>query len=54
MTIKTACAHCDRSLHIHLDSELHAQVEGTGAAPLFFAPQIDWSTFTGRTIIEAY
>jgi hypothetical protein len=54
LMINTACAHCGRSLHIHLDSDLHARVEETGAAPLIFEPQVDWGTFTGRTIIDDY
>ncbi len=52
--ITTACAHCGRGLNIHLDSNLNARVEETGATPLFFEPQLDWSTFTGRTIIADY
>jgi hypothetical protein len=52
--ITTACAHCGRGLNIHLDSDMNARVEESGAAPLYFEPQIDWRTFTERTIIDAY
>jgi hypothetical protein len=29
-------------------------VDSAGAEPLVFLPQVDWETFTERTIIDTY
>ena len=41
-------------MRIGLDSELRYEVRDTGARPLVFEPDIDWSTFTEPNIINAY
>jgi hypothetical protein len=52
--IETACAHCGQPLHITLDSELRWIVKEQDAAPFVFMPDVDWSHFTGATILDAY
>jgi hypothetical protein len=52
--IETSCAHCNRPLHITLDSNLRWNLKEQDATPFVFMPDIDWSRFTGATIIDAY
>ena len=52
--IETKCQHCDQILHINLDSSMQVSVRETGAAPLVFMPDVDWTAFTERTIIDSY
>jgi hypothetical protein len=52
--IETQCRHCGAPLHIALDGALAASVRETGARPLVFTPDVDWQTFSDRTIIDAY
>jgi hypothetical protein len=54
VAIETACAHCKRPLHITLDSNLRWSLKEQDAAPFVFMPDIDWSHFSGATIIDAY
>jgi hypothetical protein len=54
VAIRTACAHCDRPLHITVDSELRHHVDQEGAQPLVFEPHINWQTFAEPNIINAY
>ena len=54
VTIHTACAHCDRSLHIIVESALGYQVVEAEGAPLVFEPRLHWDTFTEPNIIQAY
>ena len=52
--IETACAHCGRPLHIEIDSELHYSVVEQDAAPLIFAPLVDFSRLKDPSIIDAF
>jgi len=52
--IESECAHCGRTLHICVDSELNSQVREKGAEPLLFEPDVDWKTFKGANIIDDY
>jgi hypothetical protein len=52
--IETKCVHCDQSMHILLDSNMQISVREEEATPLVFMPNIDWTMFTERTIIDAY
>ena len=54
VSIETQCAHCGQALHIDVDSQMKSSVQEQGAAPLVFMPGVDWKTFAGRTIIDAY
>jgi len=52
--IDSKCHHCSRSLSIEVDDELRWRVQSTGARPLLFEPDIEWSTFQGQNIIHDY
>lgn len=52
--VATECAHCGELLHLELDSEGRYEVRETGAEPLVFHPDLDWSTFSKPTIIHDY
>ena len=39
---------------IIIDSEMKFSVCEDGAEPLVFMPQVDWETFAGPNIIDAY
>jgi len=52
--IATRCRHCSAPLHITLDSELRVSVLEREARPLVFMPDVDWASFSERTIIDAY
>ncbi len=52
--IGTRCRHCGASLHITLDGALRVSVEEREARPLVFMPDVDWGSFSERTIIDAY
>jgi hypothetical protein len=52
--IETKCMHCDRTMHITADSDMHISVREEGAAPLMFSPDVDWDHFAERTIIDSY
>ncbi len=54
VTIKTECAHCAQPMEITLDSELKYQIIKGGAEPLVFEPHVNWDTFTGSNIIDAF
>lgn len=52
--IDTACAHCGRPMRIHLDSAMRFDVDESDAEPLLFEPDVDWRTFKGANILDAY
>ena len=52
--IESTCAHCTQPLHITLDNDLHWSLKEQDATPFVFMPDIDWSHFTGTTIIDAF
>jgi hypothetical protein len=52
--IETHCWHCGEALHIALDSSMQISVKEKEAAPLVFMPDVDWSRFKERTIIDSY
>jgi hypothetical protein len=54
VSIESTCGHCDRSLHITVDSDMRHQVREADADPLVFMPDIDWPSFTEPNIIHAY
>jgi hypothetical protein len=37
-----------------VDDELRWRVRSSGASPLLFEPDVDWSTFRGQNIIDDY
>lgn len=54
LTIETECAHCQRPLHLTVDSDMGFRVHEAQARPLVFEPHVDWQTFREPTIIDAY
>ena len=53
-TIETECAHCRQSLHLELDSDLNYRVVETGAAPLVYAPMVDFKKLKDPSIIDSF
>ena len=53
-SIETECAHCGRPLHIEMDSELRYSVLEQDAAPLVFAPMVDFDRLEDPSIIDAF
>jgi hypothetical protein len=41
-------------MRIKADSDLNISMDYGGPKPLVFMPDIEWNSFTGRTIIDAY
>ena len=54
MVIETACKHCGREMRIAVDSYMKISILNGGTRPLVFMPDVEWSSFTGQTIIDAY
>ncbi len=52
--IETECAHCGQPIHIEMDSELHYSVLEQDAAPLVFAPLVDFDRLKDPSIIDAF
>ena len=52
--IATHCAHCGRSLHITVDSELQFSVVEAGAQPLVLEPHVVFATLSAPNILDAY
>jgi len=52
--VETSCKHCDRVLHLTIDSKMQISVGEAGAKPLVFMPDMDWDHFAERTIIDSY
>ncbi len=52
--IETTCRHCDQIIHMTVDSDLRISVREDEAIPLVFMPDIDWTNFAERTIIDSY
>jgi len=54
VVIETACKHCGREMRIAVDSYMKISILNGGTRPLVFMPDVEWSSFTGQTIIDAY
>ena len=54
MTIRSECAQSGRLIELVIDSDLAVQVREGGDDLLVFTPRIDWETFRGPNIIDAY
>ncbi len=54
MEVETACKHCGQVLHLTIDSTMQVAVREQDASPLVFMPDVDWSRFAERTIIDSY
>jgi hypothetical protein len=54
VTIETECGHCQRPLHLEIDSDLECRVLEKGANPLVFVPLVDFSKLEDPSIIDAF
>ncbi len=52
--ISTTCAHCNRPLHIEMDSDLRYTVQESDADPLVFVPMVDFDKLDDPSIIDAF
>ena len=52
--IDTVCAHCNQAMHLEIDSDLHIIAVESGAAPLIFAPMVDFDRLKDPSIINAF
>ena len=52
--IDTSCAHCDKEIHIRLDSEGEWSAKQNDTQMLVFEPDVNWATFTKPNIIDDY
>jgi hypothetical protein len=52
--ITTECAHCQRPLHIEIDSELNYRVAEADAQPLVYTPLVNFGELDDPSIIDAF
>jgi hypothetical protein len=52
--IETKCGHCDQAIHFTIDSNMQVSIREEHATPLVFMPDVDWTNFAERTIIDTY
>ncbi len=52
--VETACRHCGEALHLTIGSNMQVSVREQDASPLVFMPDVDWSSFAERTIVDSY
>jgi len=52
--IDTSCKHCRQPMRITVDSNMRVSVNEKGAQPLVFMPDVDWTNFTEKNILQAY
>ena len=52
--IETECGHCQRPLHIEIDSELGYRVLEAGAEPLVHVPLVDAARLDAPSIIDGF
>ena len=52
--VESECAHCQRPLHLEIDSELGFQVDEASAEPLVFVPMVDFDKLEEPSIIDAF
>ena len=52
--IETECGHCGQPLHLRVDHELRYEVQESDAAPMIFAPTVDFERLKDPSIIDAF
>ncbi len=52
--VTTECAHCSEPIHLEIDSEAQCRVVGSGADPITFIPDVDFSTLPDKRITDAF
>ncbi len=53
-SITTECAHCQKPLHIEIDTELNYRVVEADAEPLVYAPMVNFGELDDPSIIDAF
>lgn len=54
MTVTTECAHCGRSMHIDIDSDLNWRAHEPDSAPVAFVPEVNLIELEEESIIESF
>ena len=54
VNVTTECAHCGEPIHLEIDSEAQCRVVGSGANPITFIPDVDFSTLPDKCITDAF
>jgi hypothetical protein len=54
VVIETECKHCGQAMRIGVDSDMQISTHDDRNKPWVFMPDVEWSSFTERTIIDAY
>ena len=54
VVIETVSSHCGQEMRIAVDSEMNISILSGGTKPMVFMPDVDWSSFSEETIIDAY
>ena len=52
--IETECGHCQKPLHIEIDSELKYRVVEEGTEPLIYVPLLDLQKLDEPSIIDSF
>ena len=52
--IDSSCVHCCEPIRLEVTSDLSHRVNEGCPLPLVFEPDVDWSTFSEPSIINAY
>jgi hypothetical protein len=52
--VVSTCKHCNQVIQFKIDSTMKVSIPEGEATPLMFSPDVDWNTFAGRTIIDAF
>lgn len=52
--IETECGHCQRPIHIEIDSELNYRVREADAEPLVLVPLVDAAKLGEPSIIDGF
>ena len=54
VALTSECAHCRRSLHLTIDSDLRIQVAEAQAEPWIFIPIVDFKRLRAPNIIDDF
>jgi len=52
--IETKCACCSKAMSIDIDNKLNVVVHSSGAQPLVFIPDVDFTTLSDPSIIDSF
>ena len=52
--VETSCAHCSRSMHLTIDSQMNCRVVDEECRPIVFVPQVDFGKLEDPNIIDAF